>query len=336
MALRTRLQGANSTLLLMLLLSATRVRCFSFSNPSPAPAPAAASTSTQGGFIFSPADASSGGVTLDSSGHLVDTSSTQGLTAAATTSSEGVIQSAKELGLGEPGGCSWTDAATEAHFDLSAMSEARSEGWLVPGTALGETFYTKVCDNLEQACDNSHITGEATTMQFHNANCQAKLGVNSAAEPPEWSLIDPMNPEGGVKVKFRGGDRCATVERQVTVEVKCNRLLSETEPVQGDEPELCSYVLKFQGPDGCPVAEGLGWGWSFTLTFFVACVVYFGGGAFYKQKYGGATGWESVPHYSFWRELPSLVADGVRFTSAKAREAYNNTSEVKQRKYDNI
>ncbi|XP_043514691.1 uncharacterized protein LOC122531132 [Frieseomelitta varia] len=50
------------------------------------------------------------------------------------------------------------------------------------------------------------------------------------------------------------------------------------------------------------------------IYFSVAFGVYFIGGALTLKLLRGATGWEMMPNHEFWRNLPSLVKDGVVFT----------------------
>jgi cation-dependent mannose-6-phosphate receptor len=45
--------------------------------------------------------------------------------------------------------------------------------------------------------------------------------------------------------------------------------------------------------------------------------LYLAVGAAYKYKQHGARGADMVPNIDFWRELPSLMKDGVRFVYQK-------------------
>jgi len=49
----------------------------------------------------------------------------------------------------------------------------------------------------------------------------------------------------------------------------------------------------------------------------VVVVLYLGIGCAYNFKAKGARGVEMIPNIDFWRGLPSLIGDGLRFTRDK-------------------
>jgi len=55
-------------------------------------------------------------------------------------------------------------------------------------------------------------------------------------------------------------------------------------------------------------------GTTFLIFFFFTCICYFGGGVLLRKLLRGAEGFEVIPHYDFWKDLPALVMDGVMFT----------------------
>ena len=54
------------------------------------------------------------------------------------------------------------------------------------------------------------------------------------------------------------------------------------------------------------------------MVFGLAAALYFGGGTAYRQRMGGAKGWDVLPHAELWWELRALVSDGVAFSQARA------------------
>ncbi|XP_012285832.1 uncharacterized protein LOC105702679 [Orussus abietinus] len=66
-------------------------------------------------------------------------------------------------------------------------------------------------------------------------------------------------------------------------------------------------------------SKGLSTGSLLVILLFVFSGVYFFGGALIKKCLSGATGWEMVPNYAFWMDLPALVKDGFSFTFSSCR-----------------
>jgi cation-dependent mannose-6-phosphate receptor len=60
--------------------------------------------------------------------------------------------------------------------------------------------------------------------------------------------------------------------------------------------------------------EGMSGGSVFTLLFFTALAIYFGGGILLRRFMRGAEGVEQIPHYAFWADLPNLIKEGIQFT----------------------
>ena len=91
-------------------------------------------------------------------------------------------------------------------------------------------------------------------------------GYDGSCGKTQVESIKKDNPSYGVQVLWGGGDDCGQVgDRQVLIQVRCNRFSTRT--VSGTEPEMCHYVLAFEGPDGCPgfdASEG-GSGWTFII-----------------------------------------------------------------------
>lgn len=73
-------------------------------------------------------------------------------------------------------------------------------------------------------------------------------------------------------------------------------------------PAVCLALLR---PP--PVVEGLGTGAILTIIILVTLFSYCTLGIFYNHFVRGTRGAELIPNLDFWRSLPGLIMDGVRF-----------------------
>merc|ERR1711871_623756 len=75
-------------------------------------------------------------------------------------------------------------------------------------------------------------------------------------------------------------------------------------------------TVHWPNPHACPGGGGKSAAWKlpFVILFFVGGALYITGGVYYNfKKKGVPLGIEAIPNINFWRELPGLVNDGVRF-----------------------
>jgi len=149
------------------------------------------------------------------------------------------------------------------------------------------------------------------------------FGFYGQAPQPEFRLLDSANPKGGVILEFTNGDKCGGMvpkTRVVTLRVSCAGTTDSTFQVNPDTGQ-CSYTIPFQATAGCPISgddkSGLSGGSVFLIIALVSVTVYIGVGCLYKAKRLGTTGVESCPHIAFWKEIPGLVMDGLRFVKGK-------------------
>jgi len=220
--------------------------------------------------------------------------------------------------------CSWTDPSSGESFNLQGMAQKDAgQGWVVhPSGHQSEIFYTNICTEVTHECKGSANGGPAVATQFQNNQCIANLAV---VANPQWSLLESGNPEAGVQVKWAGGDACGNEKpegRDLTIKVACDRSLSQTEFVDAGEPSMCTYVMNFKGPDGCPGnnPDGLGSGWTFVVLVLVGFSLYCGLGTLYNVKRNNLQGTEALPNSAFWKDLPDLVKTGCKFSYEKAKE----------------
>lgn len=220
--------------------------------------------------------------------------------------------------MGRSSFCSWTDPSSGASFDVSPMSKGR--GYVIHGGGEDEIWYTNVCAQVSHKCDGARVSGPAVATQFMSNKCVSTMAV---VNEPKWSLIDGGHPDKGIQVKWGGGDSCAQVksDREVTMKIKCNRGMSATKAIKGEETSTCKYLITFEGPDGCPGgAGGGGGGWTFVILVIVGFSLYCGLGTLYNTKYHDKKGIEALPNSKFWVELPELVKIGCKYSYEQAKK----------------
>jgi hypothetical protein len=91
------------------------------------------------------------------------------------------------------------------------------------------------------------------------------------------------------------------------------------------QTSTCVYNAVFQHEIGCPGSsgggdggkKGISGGTIFLIILVVVIPVYIVVGCIYKRQKMGTAGIESCPNIDFWRDFPSLVADGFKFTFRK-------------------
>eukprot|EP01065_Artemidia_motanka_P036300 TRINITY_DN44206_c0_g1_i1.p1 TRINITY_DN44206_c0_g1~~TRINITY_DN44206_c0_g1_i1.p1 ORF type:complete len:305 (+),score=96.76 TRINITY_DN44206_c0_g1_i1:61-915(+) len=87
------------------------------------------------------------------------------------------------------------------------------------------------------------------------------------------------------------------------------------------------YYAEFETGWACPGAElappsdhqGLTVGGIFLICFFCSAFVYVAAGVAYNYKVRELRGAQVIPNVDFWKDLPALVWDGMRFTGSSAR-----------------
>jgi len=142
-----------------------------------------------------------------------------------------------------------------------------------------------------------------------------------------YTPISNTDPSQGVLVSIKNGDKCADF-RQVIFAFVCASGSSTTYTLKQPDPNVCTYSVAMANSFGCPAgsgggggggSKGLSGGSVFLIIFFVGFFVYVLAGCIYKRTKVGASGMEACPNIDFWRDLPSLIKDGFRFTWHKLR-----------------
>eukprot|EP00466_Bigelowiella_natans_P006889 jgi/Bigna1/130049/aug1.10_g4757 len=157
-----------------------------------------------------------------------------------------------------------------ATFDLSSL-KMRANGWYTFRDELtvsnrNYSYALNVCGRAhrpsETLCQNEDPL--ATAYQFDSTNNGGecfRLGSTFDDDNAEWSLIDPLAPTKGVKLKYKGGTHCGppnNKDRSITITFPCyNRdtmadssFLLDSRVREKD----CDYFLNFHPtPSACPL-----------------------------------------------------------------------------------
>ncbi len=172
---------------------------------------------------------------------------------------------------------------------------------------------------------------------------------------PQYALLKSSDPTAGLTVTFGNGDACYMNKQSnprtttITFACDCDSIGSAANlVVTPDSTNTCNWygtpriitsshhhvislsvaesfvrcrLATFPTSAGCPVdhctASGLSGGSIFLILLVVMIPVYVTVGCVYKRAAKGASGSEACPNVEFWRDLPSLVSDGFKFTLAK-------------------
>jgi len=217
--------------------------------------------------------------------------------------------------------CTWTDPISGKFFDLRSLQKPEGQSWIVPA---GEVLYsTNVCGKLTQPCPDSKIEGTAVALQFAAGRCMNVLGL---AENPQFSALpaDGTAPQGGVSMKFDGGDVCDVTKRprSVQINIVCDASASAVRPMTAEEGSgpggICTYTINIASKHGCPASSnGISFGWIFVIVTIVVLALLFGGSIAWNTWKNQKKGLEALPDLSFLKELSRLALVGCKVSIRK-------------------
>eukprot|EP00038_Savillea_parva_P004297 m.136166 g.136166 ORF g.136166 m.136166 type:complete len:353 (-) comp11428_c3_seq3:169-1227(-) len=155
-----------------------------------------------------------------------------------------------------------------------------------------------------------------------------------------WQLISVLGGESDVQVTYTGGSGGMSA----VVTFTCAQNQSQSVMTLTDDSNniiklgittmyACAGVLPRPAKHSATSTGQTQIGWilvGLSLGLFSAYLV---GGIVYNHRQG-VEGLERIPHRSFWRSLPGLVADGVSFTQAKVTG--KNPSAKTYHRYDEL
>ena len=164
----------------------------------------------------------------------------------------------------------------------------------------------------------------------------------------EGQWLDINDPDAGVRITFNDGDECTNGNSRTTIfNLFCSRGRTELTMAGEDGFSSCEYTFNFNTPVVCPGAtsgsggstsspsisaytpdDGISYGTYFLIGLVCFTILYCVGGIYYKRKHSEEelSIKEAIPHVEFWKSLPSMVADGCRFTVNKVKSLISRTS----------
>lgn len=117
------------------------------------------------------------------------------------------------------------------------------------------------------------------------------------------------------KDKDKDKDKVPTRRKSATISFLCDQdQVSGPAPASwvDVDPDECNYMFEVRSRHACAQAEphkpgSVGPGSIFFIIFFIAVLVYFGGGVFYQRTVAHARGWRQLPNYSLWTGIGGFI-----------------------------
>eukprot|EP00457_Paulinella_chromatophora_P013937 gb/GEZN01014300.1/.p1 GENE.gb/GEZN01014300.1/~~gb/GEZN01014300.1/.p1 ORF type:complete len:289 (+),score=18.62 gb/GEZN01014300.1/:81-869(+) len=214
-------------------------------------------------------------------------------------------------------------------FDYTPLKRSGS-GYVGTDTD-GARYELNICGVISDGKSCGAAGGSMCQIATDGSTIVIASGTSGAA--PTYSLIDQRNPQSGLKLSFDNEPRPPAVPcfpmglyRKATITLQCvPGAHIPTTPLQVTESSTCNYQVILPSKYGCPAPVG-GWpkfaddegglssGSVLLILIIPGAALYFVIGFLYKSKTQGTSGVESIPNIDFWRSLPQLVKEGIRFT----------------------
>lgn len=228
-------------------------------------------------------------------------------------------------------GFNYTDSQqTQWNYDLSSLRLPAGQDYRGFGPTGQFQYYANVCNSVN--C-NRPVAAACQMMRDNNNNWvpRADLGFYDGSAAAQWDVIDPSNPQLGMKFVLTNGDATCTggAQTQTTIFFDCSPTAADPTTVNMTITDrLCTYNLHIATPSACPSSpnappapnpdngnggSGLSGGSVFLIIFFVFSFVYVAGGCIYRRVSYGVNGMEACPNHEFWAALPGMVSDGARY-----------------------
>mmetsp|Transcript_21625 Transcript_21625/g.54328 ORF Transcript_21625/g.54328 Transcript_21625/m.54328 type:complete len:264 (-) Transcript_21625:41-832(-) len=217
--------------------------------------------------------------------------------------------------LGDTAQCSHTFPNGQT-FDLSGLRRPYGQRDWYADDRNGNMYYFNVCgdaNEVPEACVDLQKSVQAPVFEVTNESDCFWLGQLRSME---WELIDENEPAAGIELYYFDGEQCGGGRaRDVRIQFFCDPDAGVGKPLDYYVlEEDCHYSVTWPSKYGCPVSSSSTVGWSFVWWFFAAVSAYILLGSAYNVHYQGATvSTEALPHLEFWREVPALVIEGVRY-----------------------
>lgn len=209
-------------------------------------------------------------------------------------------------------------------FDLSPLALKFGQPEYVTEDPSHQIYKLNVC-GVTTTTGTDCQRSNGMICQYRNGPMMELEGVISRwniAPFGQWSFIDENNRGAGVKLYLANGDDCmfrgVKRARETSVFFPCDKSIqgSAVGPIMAQETATCTYIFTIPTPHSClDAAGGMSSGWVFIIMLIFGSAVYIVLGCAYNRFKGGLQGVEAFPNINFWRELPSLVQDGITFSS---------------------
>jgi len=208
--------------------------------------------------------------------------------------------------------CEWTDANGNL-YDFSALANVKTSAKLSDG---GYDFYVKPCTSTPKNAETAPACGKpnAPIIQLLQGTTECTAYLADLATQA-WS----KDANNHIVLAYGNGQPCGGVSRAAKISFECD---SSTESnfyeAKTDYPTQCQYEFEWKTKYACPGMAGTSGGltggaWFLIFLFAIILPVYLIGGVIFNMR-KGATGIEAIPNIAFWRDLPSLLKEGCKFT----------------------
>ncbi|XP_034239270.1 uncharacterized protein LOC117644137 [Thrips palmi] len=178
----------------------------------------------------------------------------------------------------------------------------------------GLVYYLNPCGQAHTPCSN----GSSLCVLEEKTNHTTDLGPMNASVFSTQGMFSP------VYLSYEISD--LTTEIKLVCSDKPESILLLDTDIDDLEPsaEPKKYLL-LQSPEAClkdadafsdnSASNGLSSGAIFFIVLIVLWCSYILVGAVANHFLRGATGWEMIPHYQFWKNVPTLFMDGFKFVA---------------------
>uniref|UniRef100_A0A2C9LWX2 Autophagy-related protein 27 n=2 Tax=Biomphalaria glabrata TaxID=6526 RepID=A0A2C9LWX2_BIOGL len=206
-----------------------------------------------------------------------------------------------------------TCSTDEYNLDLTPLMSARKDVEFNVSDNI-YTYYLHPCNKSPPICKNSSMTACQISKSL-NVYGIAKLDGNQIDGDPETGNFSITN-------SFKD----LLITRTSVVYVVCGS--EEATFIDIDLNPSTTYKFTLRTRYGCiptnPSGNGLSVGSILVILFFVFFLIYLVGGVLFLKFLRKAEGIETIPNIEFWKDLPSLVKDGMVFTfrGCKAESTY--------------
>ena len=228
--------------------------------------------------------------------------------------------------------CLWTDEHSN-EYDISHLK--KTDFWKVKdgngdSGLFAMDYLFNFCNTVSQKCKNTYVGAlEALEVLGQLTETCEILGKNEEKDQI-INQIDSNKPDLGIKISYHNGDICTGSEnslengltRKSTFVIYCSESQDTSfvqSKINSKDVTKCSLEFSIKSPAGCRVGYGSGMRKSsIILLWLVVCfIIYAVAGYLYNNKVKGKNGIEAFPNLEFWKELPGLVKEGLKFSFEK-------------------